>query len=276
MPINPQHLIAPADFNASRHHTSSKSSISRDRGKLKKQTARLGKAIALQQRLLWENQGNMENGRPQSMLVVLQGMDTSGKDGTVRGVFRHTSLIGARLENFKAPTWRELAHDFLWRIHKVAPQTGELVVFNRSHYEDILVPGVNGWISKKVLRQRVRQINQFEQMLSDNGTRIVKCMLHISKAEQRKRLQARLDRPEKHWKFDPHDLDVRQQWDTCQQMYSYMVQHSNTDYAPWYVIPADSKPVRNLLVASVVLHALQSLDLKPPAANPDFAGMTVQ
>lgn len=268
-------LTAPADFRADDAPTIHGEHSRHSDKQLKKQLAKLGRQIAVQQRLLWENRGNTAAGRPHSMLLVLQGMDTSGKDGTVRGVFRRTSLIGSRLESFCAPTWREQAHDFLWRIHRVTPQSGELVVFNRSHYEDILVPGVNQWIDSNVLAQRMEQINQFEKMLTDNGTRIVKCMLHISRDEQGRRLQARIDRPEKHWKFDPGDLDVRRQWDDYQQMYSHMIQHTSTAYAPWYIVPADSKPARNVMVASLVLHALLSLRLQPPPANPDFSGITV-
>lgn len=274
--IKTKELLAPSNFNAKKTATSHKPLARYNEEQLGNTTKEIGKDIAKLQRLLWENQDTAIKEKKRSLLVVLQGMDTSGKDGTTRGVFRYSSPIGLRLESFKAPTKLELAHDFLWRIHQVTPRTGELVIFNRSHYEDILVPGVNQWISKTVLDERLEHINAFEKLLSDNGTTIVKCMLHIGKDEQRARLQARIDRPEKHWKFDPSDLEVRKQWDDYQSMYSYMVRKSSTKYAPWHIIPSDSKPQRNVLVANVVHDALKSLKLKQSPANPAFSSIVVE
>lgn len=276
MKINSNALVAPKNFNASTTATAHKALSKFNEKELKNSCKDMGKDIADMQRLLWENQNTLIKGKKRSVLVVLQGMDTSGKDGTTRGVFRYASPIGIRLESFKAPTKLELAHDFLWRIHQVAPRTGELVIFNRSHYEDILVPGVNKWISKKTLDERLEHINAFEKLLSDNGTIIVKCMLHIGKDEQRARLQARIDRPEKHWKFDPNDLEVRKQWDDYQRMYSYMVKKSHTKHAPWYIIPSDNKPQRNVLVASVVRDVLKFFKLKQTPANPAFSSIVVE
>ncbi len=157
--------------------------------------------------------------RTRRVLLVLQGMDTSGKDGTVRDVFHDVDPLGLRIVPFKAPTSVESAHDFLWRVHAQAPAAGELTVFNRSHYEDVLVPAVLGQIDQDECERRYRHIRHFEALLADSGTVIVKCMLHISKDEQRTRLQARIDDPDKHWKFDLADLDARKRWDRYQQAY---------------------------------------------------------
>ena len=151
------------------------------------------------------------------LLLVLQGMDTSGKDGTIRWVFSRTSPLGVRVTAFKAPSEEERAHDFLWRCHAVVPRTGEIMVWNRSHYEDVLVPVVEGWIDKAETERRYAQINDFERLLAETGTVVVKCMLHISKDEQRERLQARIDEPDKRWKFAHGDLDVRKKWDAYQR-----------------------------------------------------------
>jgi PPK2 family polyphosphate:nucleotide phosphotransferase len=174
------------------------------------------------------------------LLLVLQGLDTSGKDGTIRWVFARTSPLGVKVTAFKAPSEEERAHDFLWRCHAVVPRTGEITVWNRSHYEDVLVPVVEGWIDKDLTRQRYAQINDFERLLAQTGTVIVKCMLHISKQEQRVRLQARVDEPDKQWKFSLDDLAVRKKWEAYQAAYEKALTATSTDEAPWHVIPADS------------------------------------
>jgi PPK2 family polyphosphate:nucleotide phosphotransferase len=177
---------------------------------------------------------------------------------------------------FKAPTPVELAHDFLWRVHAQAPAAGELTIFNRSHYEDLLVPTVLGELDAQGFEQRCRHIRQFEEMLAYSGTTIVKCMLHISKDEQRARLQARIDDPTKHWKFDITDLEVRKQWDAYQSAYRDALAATSTDYAPWYVIPADSKTHRNVMVAELLLRALQALKLEYPPPKESLKGIKVQ
>ncbi|MGL4573805.1 MAG: PPK2 family polyphosphate kinase [Burkholderiaceae bacterium] len=210
------------------------------------------------------------------LLLVLQGMDTSGKDGTVRWVFGRTSPLGVRVAAFKAPTEEEKARDFLWRCHAVVPRTGELMVWNRSHYEDVLVPVVNKWIDKEQTAQRYAHINAFETLLSETGTVVLKCMLHIGADEQKKRLQARIDDPAKHWKFSLGDLEVRKQWASYMKAYEKALAATSTKTAPWYVIPANDKLHRNLMIAELLVSTLKNLKMKPPKANPAFAGVVVQ
>ncbi|VWX63478.1 Polyphosphate:AMP/ADP phosphotransferase [Burkholderiales bacterium 8X] len=197
------------------------------------------------------------------LLLVLQGMDTSGKDGCIRWVFSRTSPLGVRVTPFKAPTEDERARDFLWRCHAVVPRSGEIMIWNRSHYEDLLVPVVAGSLAKAEIRERQQQINDFERLLTETGTVVLKCMLHIGKEEQRQRLQARIDDPEKRWKFRLGDLDVRKQWDAYQDAYEKLMQATSTPIAPWWVVPADDKLHRNLVVAGLVIRTLKSMDLKP-------------
>ncbi len=213
--------------------------------------------------------------RRYKMLVVLQGTDTAGKDGTVRGVFSQTSPLGVHTVGWKAPTEPERDHDFLWRIHQKMPGAGEIMVFNRSHYEDVLVPVVNGWLTPAQTRQRYAQINDFERLLAETGTVILKCMLHISRDEQRERLQERVDDPDKHWKFSLGDLEVRKQWDAYQQAYEDLLGATSTPWAPWTVVPADSKTHRNLMVATLVRDTLQALDLRFPPEDPALKGLRI-
>jgi PPK2 family polyphosphate:nucleotide phosphotransferase len=201
--------------------------------------------------------------RRYKLLVVLQGMDTSGKDGTLRDVFGRMSPLGVRVVAWKAPTEEERAHDPWWRIHRAMPGSGEIVVFNRSHYEDVLVPVVNRQLTAQQVAQRYRQINEFERMLTEHGTVLCKFMLHISKDEQRERLQARLDDPSKHWKFDVGDLDVRKRWKEYMAAYDAAIRATGTPWAPWTVVPADSKTHRNLMVATLLTQRLRALKLRP-------------
>ena len=210
------------------------------------------------------------------MLLVLQGTDTSGKDGTVRGVFARTSPLGVHTVGWKAPTEAERDHDYLWRIHQKMPGAGEIMVFNRSHYEDVLVPVVNGWITPAQTQQRYRQINDFERLLAQNGTVIIKCMLHIGADEQKQRLQERVDDPEKHWKFSLGDLEVRKQWPLYQTAYENLLHATSTPWAPWTVVPADSKTHRNLMIATLVRDSLRALDLRYPPANPALKGLRIE
>lgn len=230
-------------------------------------------ALALEidelQNLLYAN-------RRQRLLVVLQGLDTSGKDGTVRGVFSSTSPLGVHAVAWKAPNEDELAHDYLWRIHQQVPRAGEIVVFNRSHYEDVLVPVVNGWLSAEQTAQRYAQINDFERLLTENGTVVLKFMLHISKDEQRLRLQERIDDPAKNWKFSIGDLAVRKQWNAYQAAYAAAISATGTAWAPWTVVPADSKTHRNLMIATLVVRALRELKLQPPPADPALANLKIE
>jgi PPK2 family polyphosphate:nucleotide phosphotransferase len=205
--------------------------------------------------------------RKKKLLIVLQGTDTSGKDGTVRALFSKISPMGLRAVAFKAPTEIEAAHDYLWRVHQEVPRLGEIAVFNRSHYEEVLITRVMGSITPAECKRRYAQIRDFERMLSETGTTIVKVFLHISKDEQRARLQARLDDPEKHWKFDPEDLKQRGYWNDYVRAYETAIMETDADHAPWYVVPADSKPHRNLIIAKLLLETMQDMKLKfPPAA----------
>lgn len=209
------------------------------------------------------------------LLVILQGTDTAGKDGTLRGVFSHISPLGVRTVGWKAPIEDERAHDFLWRIHQVVPGAGELMIFNRSHYEDVLVPPVSGWITPAQTEQRYQHINDFERMLSETGTVILKFMLHISLDEQRERLQARLDDPTKRWKFSMGDLEVRKQWPQYQKAYEALLNATSTPWAPWTVVPANSKTHRDLMIAKIVHSTLQQLDLHYPPGDPALKGIKV-
>jgi len=210
------------------------------------------------------------------LLLVLQGTDTAGKDGTVRGVFARTSPLGVHTVGWQAPTEAERAHDFLWRIHQQMPGAGEIMVFNRSHYEDVLVPVVNGQITPGQTRQRYAQINAFERLLAESGTVVLKCLLHISKEEQRERLQQRLDDPAKHWKFSPGDLTVRKQWDAYRLAYDAALAATHTAWAPWTVVPADSKTHRNLMIGTLVRDSLQALKLRFPPQDPAQVGLRVE
>ena len=209
------------------------------------------------------------------LLVVLQGTDTSGKDGTVRSVFSRTSPLGVHTLGWKAPSEDEKAHDYLWRIHKVMPGAGEAMIFNRSHYEDVLVPVVNQWITPEQTRQRYQHINDFERLLSDTGTVILKFMLHIGFEEQRGRLQERINDPTKHWKFSMGDLAVRKQWDDYQKAYEALLRATSTPYAPWTIVPANSKTHRNLMIATVVRDTLKKLKLRYPPSDPALQGLVI-
>lgn len=197
-------------------------------------------------------------------LIVLQGMDTSGKDGTIKHVFRIINPVGVKVANFKRPNDAELAHDYLWRVHEHTPRNGRMVIFNRSHYEDVLVVRVHDLVPKEVWSRRYDHIRGFEQMLADEGVVIVKIFLHISKQEQKDRLQERLDNPAKHWKFEHGDISERAHWDAYTDAYEEAIGATSTDDAPWYVIPADRKWYRNLVVSKLLIEKLQGLDMRYP------------
>lgn len=198
------------------------------------------------------------------LLVVLQAMDTAGKDSTIRHVFQGVDPLGVRVASFKSPSPAELAHDYLWRVHPHVPGTGEIAIFNRSHYEDVLITRVNGWIDAAECKRRYRQINDFERMLAETGTTILKFYLHISKDEQKTRLEARRDTAEKRWKFQPGDLAVRAQWDDYMKAYEAALSATSTAYAPWHVIPANSKLARNLMISGLLIDALKKLKMRYP------------
>ena len=206
--------------------------------------------------------------RRQSLLIVLQAMDAGGKDGTVKHLFRGINPVGGRLVSFRVPTEEELAHDFLWRVHKHTPGRGEIAVFNRSHYEDVLVVRVQGLVPEEIWRGRYPLINQFEANLAAAGTRILKLFLHISKEEQAERFRARLEDPTKRWKFRKGDLAERARWDDYQAAYAEAIQRTSTDAAPWFVVPADRKWYRNWAVSQIVLRALGEMGpVYPPGED---------
>ncbi len=221
-------------------------------------------------------QGRLYAERTRSVLLVLQGLDAAGKDGTIRRVFTGLSPQGCDVESFKAPTPTELAHDFLWRIHHALPARGDIGIFNRSHYEDVVAAEVIGAIDAKRRRRRYAYINDFEEMLADEGTTIVKVFLHIGKDEQRVRLQTRLDDPEKRWKFEPADLETRRRWDDYLRLFDDAITATSTEVAPWYVVPADHKSVSGIATATILLDALEALDPKLPVPTTDLDGIVIR
>lgn len=203
----------------------------------------------------------------QALLVVLQAMDTGGKDGTIRRVFSGVNPNGVRIARFHKPTAQEAGHDFLWRVHKHAPEKGFITIFNRSHYEDVLVVRVNDLVPENVWRKRYGHIKAFEQLLVDEGTTIVKFYLHIDKDEQRERLQARLDDPAKHWKFDEHDLVQRKRWDDYMKAFDEAIRRTSTKSAPWYIIPANRKWYRDYAIMTILTDTLRKMNPQYPAAD---------
>jgi PPK2 family polyphosphate:nucleotide phosphotransferase len=210
------------------------------------------------------------------ILIVLQGMDTAGKDGAIRQVFSGVNPQGVRVASFKVPTLEELAHDFLWRIHQQTPQAGEIVIFNRSHYEDVLVVRVHGLISKDACRRRYADINAFEQILTNEGTTILKFFLHIDKAEQKKRLEDRLAAKDKHWKFNIGDLKERKLWKDYMQAYGDAISATSTAWAPWYVIPANRKWYRNWLISKILVERLKDLKMAYPKSEPGLEKIAIE
>ena len=221
-------------------------------------------------------QENLYAEHRQSLLLVFQAIDTGGKDGTIRNLLTGVNPAGVEVAAFKAPNKEELDHDFLWRIHARTPGRGHIGVFNRSHYEDVLVTRVHGLIEPHTWQQRYLDINNFEQLLTRSGTRVIKFFLHISKEEQAHRLQARLDNPAKRWKFEPDDLKERKLWDAYQTAFQEALAACSTPECPWYVIPANHKWARDLAIAEIVVAALAEMNPQPPAATFDVAAQIVE
>jgi PPK2 family polyphosphate:nucleotide phosphotransferase len=238
-----------------------------DRDEAKKQNLGMHERLAELQELLYADHRH-------KLLVILQGMDTSGKDGTVRHVMSGFNPQSVRVVSFKKPTQEELDHDFLWRVHSKVPGCGEVTVFNRSQYEDVLVVRVHGLVPEDAWRKRYDQINDFERMLSENGTTILKFFLHISAEEQRQRLQARIDDPKKHWKFQHGDIEERKLWPEYMRAYEAVLEKTSTKWAPWYVVPADRKWYRDFVVGHVIVEAMESLDMKYPVI--DLSGVVIE
>lgn len=231
------------------------------------------KSAALEEKLA-EFQELVFAGKEQKVLILLQGMDASGKDGTIRHVMGGFNPQGVRVVSFGKPSAVELDHDYLWRVHQQVPARGEMVVFNRSHYEDVLVVRVHGLVPESDWKKRYEQINDFERMLTETGTLILKFFLHISKDEQRERLQERIDDPTKRWKFQHGDLEERKLWSDYERAYEDALTKCSTDYAPWYVVPANQKWYRNYVVSSIVVDALKRLKMKYP--QPDLSNVVVE
>jgi PPK2 family polyphosphate:nucleotide phosphotransferase len=230
-----------------------------------KQEAKIQLAAVVER--LGEIQELIFAGHERKLLIVLQGMDTSGKDGTIRHVMRSFNPQGTRVISFKKPSEEELDHDFLWRVHAKVPAKSETVEFNRSHYEDVLIVRVHDLVAKTVWRKRYDQINAFERMLADNGTVIMKFFLHISPEEQRRRLQARVEDPKKCWKFHPGDLEERRFWKDYMLAYEEALSKTSTDWAPWYIVPSNQKWYRNHVVGSILVETLDKLQLKYPKCD---------
>jgi len=227
-----------------------------------------GKLEALQELLFAEHK--------RKVLVVLQAMDAGGKDGTIRRVFDSVNPAGVRVTSFKAPTAEELDHDYLWRVHKEVPAKGEMVIFNRSHYEDVLVVRVHNYVQPDVWSKRFDQINEFERMLAESGTTILKFYLHIDVDEQKERLQARLDDPTKRWKFRLGDLQERKLWPDYMEAFEDVLSKTSTDYAPWYIVPANRKWFRDLVISSVLVDTLEELKMKYPESEENLDGVVIE
>ena len=225
--------------------------------------------LAELQELLWAEDRH-------KLLIVIQAMDTGGKDGAIRRVFTGVNPQGVRVANFKAPSKEELAHDYLWRIHAEVPARGEIVIFNRSHYEDVLIVRVLGLVEEAVWSRRYDHINDFERMLADEGTTILKFYLHISKDEQRERLQARLDEPEKNWKFNTGDLDHRRRWDDYMEAFETVLSRTSTAHAPWYIVPANRKWYRDLVMVETIVDTLEGLQMRYPEPEPGLEELVIE
>jgi PPK2 family polyphosphate:nucleotide phosphotransferase len=210
------------------------------------------------------------------ILVVMQAMDTGGKDGCIKHVFSHIDPQGIHVRSFKKPSEEELSYDFLWRVHSKVPHRGQLVIFNRSHYEDIIAVRVKKLFPEEVWKRRQRHVVDFERMLAEEGTTIVKIFLHISKEEQKKRLEARLEDPAKHWKFNPDDLADRARWNDFMRAYEDVMGRTSTEFAPWYIVPADRKWYRNLCVARIMVDTLAQLGMKLPKVDWDPTGVSIE
>ena len=264
-----QYRVNPKKFSLKDFDTNDQSERSGDKAKDALALEKLASEINALQDILYAKSQH-------KILLILQGMDASGKDGTVRHVFSECDPLGIRLANFRGPTEDELAHDYLWRAHQQVPQKGEIVIFNRSHYEDVLIVKVHDWIDDAECERRYAQINDFERMLTETGTSIIKCYLHISKAEQKLRLQDRLDDPTKTWKFNPNDLKERALWSKYRVAYEAAMKATSTSHAPWYVVPADSKTNRNLLISKILLDTLKSLKLTYPPVPAAFKNIEIE
>jgi PPK2 family polyphosphate:nucleotide phosphotransferase len=265
-----QYLVKPgSEVDLSQWDPNDEGAFKGNKKKGLAQVAKLDSKLGALQEILYAD-------HKQKVLIVLQGMDTGGKDGTISHVFDNVNPQGVRVASFKVPTPEELDHDFLWRVHKVVPTAGEMVIFNRSHYEDVLIVRVHKLITPAVCRKRYDQINAFERLLAENGTTILKYFMYIDFDEQKKRLQARLDDPTKVWKFKLADLDERKLWPEYMKAYEQALAHTSTAFAPWYVVPANHKWYRDLVISTILVEALEKLNMKYPAPAESLEGVVIE
>jgi PPK2 family polyphosphate:nucleotide phosphotransferase len=262
--------LVPAGTEANLSARDTRSTEGFDGGKLEGKEALkpLNSTLAELQTRLWAES-------KQKLLIILQAMDTGGKDGTIRSVFEGVNPQGVRVWGFGAPNEWELAHDYLWRIHQRTPESGGIAIFNRSHYEDVLIVRVKGLVPEQRWRRRFDHIVEFERLLADEGTTVVKLFLHISKKEQKERLEARLREPDKRWKFNVADLEDRKLWEDFSVAYEEAISRTSSEHAPWYVVPADRKWYRDLAVASILIKALEKMNPTYPP-EPDLEGVVVE
>jgi PPK2 family polyphosphate:nucleotide phosphotransferase len=265
--VAPLHRLPPGRVDLTRIPTDATPGFEGDKKDGQRALAALGEDLADLQERLW---AEGTRGSQRRLLLVLQGMDTSGKGGVLRHTVGLVDPQGVRITSFKSPTPEELEHDFLWRIRPALPEPGYLGVFDRSHYEDVLIVRVHGLVDAKTIEKRYTEINEFEAGLVAEGFVIVKCMLHVSAEQQRRRLLRRLDTKEKHWKFSPADIDERARWSDYRTAYQVALARTNTDVAPWYVVPADRKWYRNLVVGRLLLDHLRGMDLQWPPPDCDL------
>jgi PPK2 family polyphosphate:nucleotide phosphotransferase len=262
------HQLTPGESISINDLPTSGKDIRDDRDKVEKEFKKLRKEM-----IEWQNCLYAEG--KQKLLIVIQAMDAGGKDSTIRRVFQGINPQGVKVTSFKNPSTKELAHDYLWRVHQAVPAKGMIGIFNRSHYGDVLVVRVDQLVPEEVWRPRYEQINHFEKMLSDSGTVILKFFLHISKEEQKERFQERLDFPDKHWKFDHNDLIKRRQWNQYMEAYEEMLNRCTTDWAPWHVIPADQKWYRNLAIAETIVETLRKMNPQYDIVKEDLSKIKI-
>jgi PPK2 family polyphosphate:nucleotide phosphotransferase len=267
--VNGQPLVPPPGkkFSLGRYDTGYSGDISREQAE--------AEIVALRIRLN-DLQDVLYADRRYSMLIVLQALDTAGKDSTIKSVFQQVGPLGCSVANFGVPTAEEAAHDYLWRYHRHTPEKGKMVIFNRSYYESVLVERVKSLAPPGRVKRRYEEINQFEAMLAAEGTVVMKFFLHLSKDEQRERLQERVDNPKKQWKFRSGDLEERKLWDDYQKAFEDAIERCNTEVAPWHVVPSDKKWYRDVVVAGTLIRALEKLDLRYPRPVEGIAGTVVK
>ena len=268
MELNAKNIVTPSEFVSLDDHPPEYTGTYQKKGQTKARLKKLHKQLLKLQELLYAESQH-------ALLIILQGMDTCGKDGTIRRVMAGINVQGCDVVSFKVPTADELSRDFLWRAHKAVPSKGKIGIFNRSHYEDVLVVRVHNLVPEHVWTQRYQQINDFEKMLVENGTIVMKFYLHISKDEQKARLESRINDPTKHWKVEASDIRERAYWDDYMKAYEVMLQKCSTEWAPWHIIPGNKKWYRNLVITECIVERLKKLDMKYPEPSIDITKLRV-